>query len=119
MEHRSTGGADRRGEWSSPIVTKPTWGDLDYCLSRMQGKQMLPLGGYDDALGWVLTMATIRRATWRAGKSVNTKQIVAYFLEFKGIDRREGCRALWALANRYGHDGACTLIEELAGGKPG
>ena len=46
MEHRSSGGADRRGEWSSPIVTKPTWGDLDYCLSRMQGKQMLPLGGY-------------------------------------------------------------------------
>ena len=61
-------------------MTKPLWSDLSDSMARMQGRQMLPLGEYDDALGWVLTMATYRRAAWRAGDSITTPQIAAYFL---------------------------------------
>lgn len=118
MEHRSTGRIVRGSERNRPFVSRPTWGDLEYCLARMQGLQMLPLWGYDDALGWLLTLATFRRATWRAGESIKTQDIVAYFLEFKGIPPRDGYLALWGLAGKVGFPGPYGLIERLAGGRP-
>ena len=100
-------------------MTKPLWSDLSDSMARMQGRQMLPLGEYDDALGWVLTMATYRRAAWRAGDSITTPQIAAYFLQFRQVANPAGLwERLRALARRYHFAGAYDMIEWIAGGKP-
>lgn len=98
-------------------MTKPLWSDLSYCLDRMQGRQMLPLGEYDDALGWVLTMATYRRAAWRAGDSISTFSIARYFYLYKQKEARPGFwERLRVLARRYHFAGAYNMIDWVAGG---
>lgn len=79
---------------------------------------MLPLGGYQDSLGWVLTMATFRRASWRGEKCITTSYIVEYFLQFKKIQRSVGWEVLRRMAQNFHFCGVYAMIEWLAGGRP-
>lgn len=99
-------------------MTQPQWSDISDSMARMQGRQMLPMWGYDDALGWVLTMAAYRRAAWRAGDAISTAQIAAHFLRFKGIDPSAMWERLRLLARRYHFSGAYAMIDWIAGGRP-